>query len=278
LVDKARATGEVAALRCLLNREQSEPLQVAVAKTLIEWDAPGPFARSALERWPEVSKAARRQMIVSSLKGSNAPLALLDFVEPGLIAKVEIDPATRQALQKHRDPTVAARAKVIFADAISLDRETTVNKYRAALKLDGDRKHGAELFERTCVVCHQMQGVGARIGPDLSGIGQHARETLLVDILDPSRQVLPDFVSYTATTKSGDTFTGFIANESVTTVTLRRANEPDATLIRAELKDFRTESKSVMPDGLEAGMNEQDVADLIEFLRRPDRTLFTQAK
>ena len=34
----------------------------------------------------------------------------------------------------------------------------------------------------------------------------------------------------------------------------------------------------VMPDGLEAGMNEQDVADLIEFLRRPDRTLFTQAK
>ena len=59
------------------------------------------------------------------------------------------------------------------------------------------------------------------------------------------------------------------------TVTLRRPNEPDATLSRAELKDLKTARKSVMPDGLEAGINEQEMADLIEFLRRPDRTLFT---
>jgi putative heme-binding domain-containing protein len=123
-----------------------------------------------------------------------------------------------------------------------------------------------------------MQGVGAKVGPDLSGIGQHARETLLVDILDPSRQVLPDFVAYNATTKTGDTYSGFIANESATAVTLRRANEPDITLSRAELKEFSTSGKSLMPEGLEAGMSEQDMADLIEFLRRPDRTLFTQAK
>jgi putative heme-binding domain-containing protein len=123
-----------------------------------------------------------------------------------------------------------------------------------------------------------MQGVGAKVGPDLSGIGQHARETLLVDILDPSRQVLPDFVAYNAETKSGESCTGFIANETATTVTLRRQNEPDITLSRAELKEFKTSGKSLMPDGLEAGMSEQDVADLIEFLRRPDRTLFTQFK
>ena len=158
------------------------------------------------------------------------------------------------------------------------DREAAIEKYRAALKLPGDRAHGAAWFERTCAVCHQMQGIGAKVGPDLSGIGQHARESLLTDILDPSRQVLPDFVAYTAETKGGDTYTGFIANESATTVTLRRANEPDLTLNRSELKEFKTNGKSLMPDGLEAGMSEQDMADLIEFLRRPDRTLFTQSK
>jgi putative heme-binding domain-containing protein len=123
-----------------------------------------------------------------------------------------------------------------------------------------------------------MQGVGAKVGPDLSGIGQQPRETLLVQILDPSRQVLPDFVAYVAETKTGDTYTGVMANESPTTVTLRRANEPDLTLNRSDLTELKTSGKSLMPDGLEAGMSEQDFADLIEFLRRPDRTLFTQAK
>jgi putative heme-binding domain-containing protein len=123
-----------------------------------------------------------------------------------------------------------------------------------------------------------MQGVGAKVGPDLSAVGQHARETLLVDILDPSRQVLPDFVAYTAEAKTGEGYTGFIASESASTVTLRRPNEPDVTLQRSQLKEFKTSGKSLMPDGLEVGMSEQDMADLIEFLRRPDRTLFTQTR
>jgi putative heme-binding domain-containing protein len=148
---------------------------------------------------------------------------------------------------------------------------------RAALRLAGNRKQGAEIFERSCAVCHQMQGVGAKVGPDLSGTGQQPRETLLVQILDPSRQVLPDFAAYTVTTRDGESHTGFIANETAGTLTLRRANVPDITFQRAEVKEIVTSGKSLMPDGLEAGMTEQDVADLIEFLRRPDRTLFTQA-
>jgi len=58
---------------------------------------------------------------------------------------------------------------------------------------------------------------------------------------------------------------------------LRRPNEPDFTVQRADLKELKTESKSLMPDGLEAGLTIQDVADLLEFLRRPDRTLFSAA-
>ena len=144
--------------------------------------------------------------------------------------------------------------------------------------MPADQMRGAAVFEKNCTVCHQMQGVGAKIGPDLSGIGQQPRETLLVQILDPSRQVLPDFVAYNAETKNGESYVGFIAKESPEAVTLRRANESDITLKRSELKALTSQGKSLMPDGLEAAMTEQDVADLIEFLRRPDRTLFTQSK
>src|SRR3954469_25648116 len=93
-----------------------------------------------------------------------------------------------------------------------------------APQMPADRGRGAAVFEKNCTVCHQMQGVGAKIGPDLSGIGQQPRETLLVQILDPSRQVLPDFVAYHAETKDGESYVGFIAKESSEAVTLRRAN------------------------------------------------------
>jgi putative heme-binding domain-containing protein len=197
-------------------------------------------------------------------------------VQNGIVPLVEIDPATRQSLGTATNPEVKSRAQKLFAATTSQDREAVVAKYRPALKLTADRTNGARVFERNCLLCHQMQGVGSKVGPDLSGVGQQPRETLLVQILDPSRQVLPDFVSYNAETRSGDSYTGFIAAESPDTVTLRRANEPDVTLKRSDLKEFHTSGKSLMPDGLEAAMTEQDVADLIEFLRRPDRTLFSQ--
>ena len=98
---------------------------------------------------------------------------------------IEIDPTTRQALEKFADAEVKSRAVELFKGAVSPDREAQLQRFRAALALPGDRQHGAATFEKNCMVCHQMQGVGATVGPDLSGIGQHARETLLVDILDP---------------------------------------------------------------------------------------------
>ncbi|HEY0550654.1 MAG TPA: PVC-type heme-binding CxxCH protein [Verrucomicrobiae bacterium] len=264
----------LAALGKLLNREQSDTIQIAVARALLDANDVE-MARVAFAHWPECSKIARRQIVVASVRQANAARTLLDAVERGGIPLVEVDPATRQALQKSSDVAVKERAAKLFANT-SADREAVVQKFRVALKLEGNRARGADAFERTCMACHQMQGVGARVGPDLSGIGQHARETLLVEILDPSRAVLPDFVAYNATTKSGDIYTGFIANESATTVTLRRANEPDVTLKRTDLREFKTSGQSLMPDGLEVGMSEQDMADLIEFLRRPDRTLFNE--
>lgn len=276
----------VAAIRCapastqlasLLDNSEPEPVQGAAAQALLRANT-REAAQLVFERFKSVAKPVRREMIANSPRRSPSAFALLDGVERGAVPVAEVDPATRQALLKSTDANIKQRAATLLASGVSADREAAVQKYRAALKLSGDRARGAVVFERACSVCHQMQGVGARIGPDLSGIGTHSRETLLVEILDPSRQVLPDFVSYSATTKGGDTYAGFIVNESSTTVTLRRPNEPDITLARTDLTELHTSGRSMMPDGLEAGMTEQDMADLIEFLRRPDRTLFQQSR
>ncbi len=261
----------------LASSTEPEALQRVAVRAVLESNEAEPI-RQLFEQMPGLAKSVRRHIIALAVRSRQAALELERAIAEQKISLMEVDPTTRQALEKSSDIVVKSRAIELFQGAVSADREAVVQKYRSALKLSGDRQHGAALFEKNCAVCHQMQGIGAKIGPDLSGTGQQPRETLLVQILDPSRQVLPDFVAYNATTTGGDTFTGFIANESASSVTLRRANEPDLTLRRAELKELTTSGKSLMPDGLEAGLNEQDMADLIEFLRRPDRTLFTQIK
>ena len=118
-----------------------------------------------------------------------------------------------------------------------------------------------------------MQGEGNRVGPDLSGISAQPKETMLMNILDPSRQVLPDFVSYTVVPADGETLIGLIAAESAASVTLRRPNAPDVTIQRSQIKELKADGKSLMPDGLEQGLTVQDVADLLSFLRQPDAAL-----
>jgi putative membrane-bound dehydrogenase-like protein len=261
----------------LVGSAADESLQVAAARAVLE-SGDAETVRRIFDSYPELAKPLRRQIVVSSARSRIAALELERAVVEQKVPLLEIDPITRQALEKFADAEVKSRAIELFKSAVSPDRDAVVQKYRAALRLAGNRKHGAEIFERTCAVCHQMQGVGAKVGPDLSGTGQQPRETLLMQILDPSRQVLPDFVAYNVTTRNGESYSGFIANESAGTLTLRRANEPDVTFPRTDLQSVQTSGKSLMPDGLEAGLSEQDVADLIEFLRRPDRTLFTQTK
>ena len=129
---------------------------------------------------------------------------------------------------------------------------------------------GAAVFTRICFSCHAIQGKGNHVGPDLSSIASRPKESLLIDVLDPSRQVSSDFLNCTLVTAGGDSLNGLIASETATSVTLRRQGQPDETVLRTQIKELRAEGKSLMPDGLEQGLAHQDFADLLEFLNRPD--------
>ncbi len=147
-------------------------------------------------------------------------------------------------------------------------RAPALARYQAALKLTGDRSKGASVFARNCQTCHQHQGQGHRVGPDLSGIAGRAPEALLVDVLDPNREVAPDFTSLVVATRNGRVTSGLLAEESATTVKLRRAEGLEETLLRSEIEELRSTSQSLMPEGFEQTISLQEMADLIAFLRQ----------
>ena len=118
-----------------------------------------------------------------------------------------------------------------------------------------------------CFNCHRINGRGGNIGPDLSPIGKTTvRERILQSILDPSRDVAPEFVQWSLVLKDGRRLAGVIVEENNgivqlgdTTGVITKVKVPDIER-RAQLKG------SVMPDKLSDLLTQQELRDLIAFL------------
>jgi putative membrane-bound dehydrogenase-like protein len=261
----------------LLNPRHPQALQSAAAGALSHADAD--TAEKMFSFWSTLTTTTRRALVAAALRSAPATAALVAALEEQRIVPQELEPALRDALRAVRDPALQSRIKPLFKDdATAGNRQQVVAKFQAVLKLAGDRHRGAAVFEKHCLTCHPMQGRGRRVGPDLSGIGDRPKETLLVELFDPSRQVSADFVSYTLVTRQGQVLTGLVVAETATSVTLRRVEGAQDTVLRAQIEELRGTGKSVMPEGMEQNLSAENVADLLEFLAHPDAQLFSAAK
>jgi putative heme-binding domain-containing protein len=57
-----------------------------------------------------------------------------------------------------------------------------------------------------------------------------------------------------------------IVAETAASITLRRAEKAEDTILRTRIEDIQGTGKSVMPEGLEMQLSKQDVADVIAYL------------
>jgi len=92
-------------------------------------------------------------------------------------------------------------------------------------------------------------------------------EAMLTAILDPNRAVETKFLTFVAVTKSGVTHTGILASETASSLTLRAAEAKETTLLRNELDELQSSTKSLMPEGLEREVSPTDAAALIAYIR-----------
>jgi putative heme-binding domain-containing protein len=91
-------------------------------------------------------------------------------------------------------------------------------------------------------------------------------ETLLADIFDPSKEVDPRFLNYLVTLRDGRTLTGMVATESANSITLRRAEKTEDTVLRNQIDQIAATTKSLMPENLETQLSRQEFADIVAYL------------
>jgi putative heme-binding domain-containing protein len=135
-----------------------------------------------------------------------------------------------------------------------------------SLKKTGNFESGKAVFKKHCAICHMHSGEGTKIGPDLSGVAVHTKEHLLIDILDPSRSVEGNYRVYAVETKQGKTLSGLMASESLTTIELFNAEGKKLVVERDDIEQLVGSNKSLMPDGFEKTVKQEELIDLLEFL------------
>ena len=261
--------GDFSALRetftALLDNRHPQDVQLAALEILGKFDNPdiGPLVADA---WPQLSPRLRGAAADVLFSRVVWLVAVLDSIDSGQIALSEFEPARLKLLEVRSEPEIKSRYQKLVSHLPVSARQDVVDTYRSALKLSGEAARGKQHFGKICAACHRLEGVGQEIGPNLATFKNRGAEAILLNMLDPNREVNPQYVNYVAVLNDGRTLTGIIAAETATGITLKRAENATDTIQRSELEEIRSTRQSIMPEGLEKQLDPQAVADVIAYL------------
>src|SRR5262249_35801371 len=153
--------------------------------------------------WKTYTPAMRAETISLLLSRRIWISRLLSAIEAGVVPPGEIPPIRRALLLKDRDPALRARAEAVLGAQTPGPRGLAIARYQPAIERPGDPERGRLIFDRDCLACHRLGERGHAVGPNLAGLRRKTPEEILVNILDPNREVSPEFVEYTLALEDG---------------------------------------------------------------------------
>jgi putative heme-binding domain-containing protein len=221
----------------------------------------------AKENWPRYTPQIR-EAVMATLTSKPALIEVLfEGIRQKTITPVEVSSTRRTQLLKHADAKVKSAAETLFKDLEGGDRMEVYRKYRDVLGTSNDVARGRETFLKVCSACHTHDGVGGKVGPDLSGLRHQPADAILLHIIVPNYEVYPTYQTLTVTTKDGRAVAGWLSAETEGSLTLRTAAGTEETVLRTNIASLAASGLSLMPDGLEQTMEKADLANLVAFLK-----------
>lgn len=194
--------------------------------------------------------------------------ALLDAIEADRIPLSQISSTARSQLVEYSDTTLQNRAKKLLTTSARNPRSEVIARYQQQLDpAEGNPDRGEEVYRAQCSSCHTFQEMGSSLGPPLETVQDKTPEELLIQILDPSREITPGYDLYLLELDDGRTLQGTITDESPTGLTLKQPGGVVRTILRQNIESLSATNRSPMPEGLERTLSPEDINDLLAFLR-----------
>lgn len=243
------------------NSQEPETLRLLVLKLVPQ------AATGLLSSW-EILPGSLRSAVISSLGARpEGPSLLLAAIREGKLGAGAIPPAMAATWRAAGPPELRRLASELLP-APPPDRSAVIARRQAALTLPGDPLKGGAVFQQRCAVCHRDGETGSAVGPDRASFRNKGKPLLLLAILDPDREVAPQYARSTLTLKDGAVSAGIIAGESPESVRLVLPGGQELTSPRSQIARLDRDAGSLMPTGEEEGLSDQELADLLAWLTR----------
>jgi putative membrane-bound dehydrogenase-like protein len=217
--------------------------------------------------------AQKRDALTTLVSRPEFAKPLLTAVVAGRVSSKDLTADVIRSLRALKDTEVQQLLSKAYGSIreSSPDKQAEMEKYRgiyrAGYSQPGEASRGRVIYNKVCAQCHTLFDSGGKVGPDITGANRSDLNYLLENILDPNAVIPNEYRTSEVETKDGRSLTGVVKIMGDKTILLQTANEL-VTIPRDEIASQRQTELSMMPEGLLAPLNDQEVRDLIYYLTR----------
>ncbi len=254
----------------LLDELQGDAIRLAALTALAHF-ADDSIAREVLARFGTLTPALRARAIDLLCSRRTWSLELVRAAAKGQLEAQEVSVDQIRQMLAHHDAALEGAIETKWGRI----RPATPGEKQAYVPVlgrvlnegPGDLDNGHKLFVKHCATCHTLYGEGNKVGPDLTSADRKNRDALLINILDPSGTIRPEFIAQTAVLVDGRVLTGLVTESSPQQLTLVDAKNQKTTLAREEIEQMHPAPQSLMPERLLEPLAPQEVRDLFRYLQ-----------
>jgi putative heme-binding domain-containing protein len=221
-----------------------------------------------VDQWKNLTPAERDLAVGVFNTSSERQLRLLKAIESNRIQASVLGWGRTVRLLNNSNEQVRTMAREVLEGNETIS-DSVWQQYQEVLAMNGDPIRGEMVFASACSSCHQLSGQhGVKYGPDLSAVRNRSKSGIMIDILKPNRSISDGYDLWTIEDTFGKVHSGIVSDENANTLTLRNAAGEEVFIQQSDIVDRAASEISGMPEGLHNQISHQEMADLLEYLKK----------
>ena len=252
-------------LKKLVTPSQPESVQQAAVEALGRTEGKE-TARFFLNRWRSMTSSVRQEAASAMVRDPAMARLLVDALKDGSIQAWTLTFRHKYSLIMSQDEEIRTAARSVL-ESNREEREQTLKIYERAAEQKGDVARGREVFKQVCAKCHTFEEEGIEVGPDLSTMRSQPKQVILTHILIPNLSISQNYETYVVVTSSGATLDGVLGAQTPTSITLRREEGEETSILRKDIQRMYISQLSAMPNDLEKQVTVEEMTNLLAYLK-----------
>ena len=255
--------------QCLQQSDLPDPLTTALLDAAGRCNEPGvaDVVLSHFQQLPAAQRVRAVQLLTQRREWSHA---LVNAVLNGALQPGDVDNNAVVRMSRHQDAALSDQIGKLWGSVRTEpdpNRRGVLERIRGVVyDRVGNPHQGRAIFQRVCGQCHVLHGEGQAVGPELTRNGRGSFDQLIVSVFDPNVVIGPAYLATTVLTSDGRVLAGILQEDTPQRIVLLQQGGKRDTIAREEIDELQTTKLSLMPEGLENQVNDQELADLFSYL------------